>query len=192
MVCGAPNVDGGHGSIPSRPSGATLPGGLRIEKRKIRGETSEGMLCSARELGLGQDHDGILELDTDAAPGTPFSRPAAGRRPAGGRCRRPTGPTSWATRASRASWPRRYGVPFRLPAFPARPPSMSSGSARRQQSASVGGVARRHRGLEGCRRLHRRRDPRGQGRARRPTGWPGGSRRSACAPSTTSWTPPTT
>ena len=44
----------------------------RIERRKIRGNTSNGMLCSARELGLGKEHDGILELETDAAPGTPL------------------------------------------------------------------------------------------------------------------------
>ena len=55
---------------PFAPVGATLPGGLRIERRKLRGETSEGMLCSARELGLGQDGEGIWALDTDAAPGT--------------------------------------------------------------------------------------------------------------------------
>src|SRR5690242_11688546 len=49
-----------------------MPNGLKIEKRKIRGQTSNGMLCSARELGLGQEHDGIMELDLDVAPGTPF------------------------------------------------------------------------------------------------------------------------
>jgi len=43
-----------------------------IEKRKIRGFTSNGMLCSARELGLGEDHEGILALETEAAPGTPL------------------------------------------------------------------------------------------------------------------------
>ncbi len=71
VVCGAPNVTAGS-KYPFAPVGSTLPGGLTLEKRKIRGEVSEGMLCSARELGLGQDHDGILELTTDAAPGTPF------------------------------------------------------------------------------------------------------------------------
>ncbi len=71
VVCGAPNVTVGS-KYPFAPVGATLPGGLTLEKRKIRGEASEGMLCSARELGLGQEHDGILELTTDAAPGTPF------------------------------------------------------------------------------------------------------------------------
>jgi len=71
VVCGAPNVAAGK-KYPFAPVGSTLPGGLKLEKRKIRGEVSEGMLCSARELGLGQEHDGILELDTDAAPGTAF------------------------------------------------------------------------------------------------------------------------
>lgn len=69
VVCGAPNVQAGK-KYPFAPLGATLPGGLTIEKRKLRGVASEGMLCSARELGLGQDHDGILELDTPAEPGT--------------------------------------------------------------------------------------------------------------------------
>src|SRR5437870_706777 len=71
VVCGAPNVQAGK-SYPFAPVGATLPGGLKLERRKIRGVESNGMLCSAKELGLGVDHAGILELETDAAPGTPF------------------------------------------------------------------------------------------------------------------------
>ena len=76
VVCGAPNVAAGK-KYPFAPVGSSVPHGkgglpMRIEKAKLRGEASEGMLCSARELGLGQEHDGILELDTDAAPGTPF------------------------------------------------------------------------------------------------------------------------
>ncbi len=71
VVCGAPNVQAGK-AYPFAPVGATLPGGLKLERRKIRGVESNGMLCSAKELGLGGDHAGILELDTDALPGTPF------------------------------------------------------------------------------------------------------------------------
>ncbi len=71
VVCGAPNVVAGA-LYPFAPVGATLPGGLRIEKRKIRGAISEGMLCSARELGLGTDHQGILALDVAASPGDRF------------------------------------------------------------------------------------------------------------------------
>src|SRR5712671_1622529 len=71
VVCGAPNVQAGK-SYPFAPVGATLPGGLKLDRRKIRGVESNGMLCSAKELGLGGDHAGILELDTNAPPGTPF------------------------------------------------------------------------------------------------------------------------
>src|SRR2546425_2134309 len=71
VVCGAPNVQAGK-AYPFAPVGATLPGGLKLERRKIRGIESNGMLCSAKELGLGVDHAGILELETDAPPGTPF------------------------------------------------------------------------------------------------------------------------
>src|SRR4051794_13933776 len=71
VVCGAPNVTAGK-LYPFAMTGTVLPGGLKIQKRKIRGAISDGMLCSARELGLGEEHDGILELDVHVAPGTPF------------------------------------------------------------------------------------------------------------------------
>ncbi len=77
VVCGAPNVTVGA-KYPFARAGTTVPpsaknpAGLLIEKRKIRGFTSNGMLCSAQELNLGEDADGILELTTDAAPGTPL------------------------------------------------------------------------------------------------------------------------
>jgi phenylalanyl-tRNA synthetase beta chain len=71
VVCGASNVTVGT-LYPFARTGTTLPGGTTIEKRKIRGETSNGMLCSPDELGLGSDHDGIMALDVDVPPGTPF------------------------------------------------------------------------------------------------------------------------
>ena len=71
VVCGAPNVKVGA-KYPFAAAGTTLPGGLKLEKRKIRGATSNGMLCSARELALGEEHEGILELDTALPPGAPF------------------------------------------------------------------------------------------------------------------------
>jgi phenylalanyl-tRNA synthetase beta chain len=61
IVCGAPNVRAGL-KVAVAKVGAELPGGLVIKRAKIRGVESNGMLCSARELGLGEEHDGILEL----------------------------------------------------------------------------------------------------------------------------------
>ena len=71
LVCGAPNVTAGK-SYPYVPVGAVLPGGTKLERRTIRGVESNGMLASAKELGLGDDHTGILELETAAPPGTRF------------------------------------------------------------------------------------------------------------------------
>src|SRR5215813_15222122 len=65
VVCGAPNIEPGM-VVPFARVGAMLPGDFKIERRKIRGVVSEGMLCSARELGLGDDHAGILTLPADA------------------------------------------------------------------------------------------------------------------------------
>ena len=69
VICGAPNVEAGV-LYPFAPVGTTMPNGMKIERRKIRGELSNGMLCSARELDLGGDHEGILALTVEAAPGT--------------------------------------------------------------------------------------------------------------------------
>lgn len=69
IVCGAPNVAAGMKAALARP-GNRLPDGSKLRRRKIRGVASEGMLCSARELGLGEEADGILRLPDDAEPGT--------------------------------------------------------------------------------------------------------------------------
>lgn len=62
VVCGAPNVRAGM-IVPLATVGAKLPGGLVIKRSRIRGEESQGMLCSARELELSADADGILDLE---------------------------------------------------------------------------------------------------------------------------------
>jgi phenylalanyl-tRNA synthetase beta chain len=67
IVCGAPNVAAGQ-KVPCALVGARLPG-LDIKKAKLRGVESSGMLCSARELGLSQDHAGLLVLGDDAPVG---------------------------------------------------------------------------------------------------------------------------
>jgi len=71
VVCGAPNVTAGH-KYPYAAVGTVLPGGLKLTARKIRGVVSNGMLLSEREMALGTDQDGIMELATDAEPGTNF------------------------------------------------------------------------------------------------------------------------
>jgi phenylalanyl-tRNA synthetase beta chain len=71
VICGAPNVQAG-GWYPFAPVGATLPGGFTLKRAKIRGEYSNGMLCSPKELGLGEDHEGILELHGDFRAGESF------------------------------------------------------------------------------------------------------------------------
>ncbi len=67
IVCGAPNVAAGM-KVPCATVGATLPG-IEIKRAKLRGVESNGMLCSARELGLSEDHGGLLALPADAPVG---------------------------------------------------------------------------------------------------------------------------
>jgi len=71
VVCGAPNARTGMKGI-FAPAGSYIPGtGLALKASKIRGEDSNGMLCSSRELQLGDDHSGIIDLADDATTGMP-------------------------------------------------------------------------------------------------------------------------
>src|SRR5476651_577882 len=69
IVCGAPNCREGL-TVAVATIGAVLPGDFKIKAAKLRGEPSEGMLCSFSELGISEDHDGIIELPADATIGT--------------------------------------------------------------------------------------------------------------------------
>ena len=71
VVCGAPNVSKDQ-KVAFAPVGTILPGNLVLSKAKIRGETSEGMICSEKELEISDDHEGIMVLSQKAKPGTKF------------------------------------------------------------------------------------------------------------------------
>jgi phenylalanyl-tRNA synthetase beta chain len=72
IVCGAWNFGAGAKVAVALP-GATVAGGLTLERRKLRGETSEGMILAEDEIDLGTDHSGIMVLDDALAPGTPLA-----------------------------------------------------------------------------------------------------------------------
>ncbi|MGQ0486226.1 MAG: phenylalanine--tRNA ligase subunit beta, partial [Hyphomicrobiales bacterium] len=74
VVCGAPNARTGMKGV-FAAAGTIIPGtGAELKPGVIRGQASNGMLCSAREMGLGDDHDGIIELPDDAPVGEPFAK----------------------------------------------------------------------------------------------------------------------
>ena len=72
IVCGAPNVEAGQ-TVAVATVGCTLPGGMQIKKAKIRGVESRGMICAEDELGLSDNHDGIMVLSEKLAVGTSFA-----------------------------------------------------------------------------------------------------------------------
>ncbi len=72
IVCGAKNYKVGD-KVPLALPGAVMPGDFKIKTGKLRGVESEGMMCSAKELRLAEDSDGLLILSQDAVPGTPLS-----------------------------------------------------------------------------------------------------------------------
>jgi phenylalanyl-tRNA synthetase beta chain len=77
VVCGAPNVAAGQ-KVAVAVAGTRLPDGTKLKRSKIRGVASNGMILSSRELGLGDDHAGILVLDAAAPVGAPLPQVLAG------------------------------------------------------------------------------------------------------------------
>jgi phenylalanyl-tRNA synthetase beta chain len=77
IVCGAPNVAAGQKVAVIRP-GSALPDGTLVKRAKLRGIESAGMICSARELGLSDEHEGILVLDPGARVGAPLAEALGG------------------------------------------------------------------------------------------------------------------
>lgn len=71
IVCGAKNYKVGD-KVPLALPGAVMPGNFKIKTGKLRGIESEGMMCSAKELGLAEDSEGLLILPSDSQPGTPI------------------------------------------------------------------------------------------------------------------------
>ena len=78
IVCGAPNVAAGQLVAVASP-GAVMPDGTRLEKAKLRGQESDGMILAEDELAIGTEHDGIMVLDVDVAARGPAARRAADR-----------------------------------------------------------------------------------------------------------------
>ena len=158
VVCGAPNVAAGR-KYPFARVGASVPHGkgggpMKLERAKLRGEVSEGMLCSARELGLGQEHDGILELATDAAPGTPFleAMPLADYRLVVDVT--PNRPDLLGHKGIARELSASYGTPFRLPQIPGAE-RLDVPSARHAGAAdTVGGLRVAIEDAESCPRFH--------------------------------------
>lgn len=73
VVCGAPNARAGMKGVLGLPGAVVPANGMVLRKSAIRGVESNGMMCSTRELELGEDHDGIIELPDDAPIGTAFA-----------------------------------------------------------------------------------------------------------------------
>ncbi|MGE5925948.1 MAG: phenylalanine--tRNA ligase subunit beta [Gemmatimonadota bacterium] len=166
VVCGAANVTAGR-KYPFAPVGSTVPGrppkkpALTLDRRKIRGEVSEGMLCSLEELGFEPQGDGIWELDTEAPPGTPLLEAlplADDRLVVDVTANRPDllGHKGVARELAAS-----YGIPFRLPVIPGAvdidvPPSRriaESGGAGHSGTVT-GGVRVAIEDPEGCARFH--------------------------------------
>lgn len=81
IVCGAPNARAGLVGVLGLPGAVVPANGMALKVAAVRGVESNGMMCSVRELELGDEHDGIIELPEDAPVGTPFADYAGANDP---------------------------------------------------------------------------------------------------------------
>lgn len=152
VVCGAPNVTAGH-KYPFARLGTTMPGGMVIERRKIRGQASEGMLCSARELGLGEEHDGIYTLDTNAAPGAPLTDVLSAGDDRLVIDVTPNRPDLLGHKGIARELATSYGVPYRMPEIPGLVDVDLPTPTKFADEATVGGVRLAIADRQGCARF---------------------------------------
>ncbi len=153
VVCGAPNARTGMKGV-FAPAGTHIPGtGVDLKKGVIRGVDSNGMLCSEREMGMSQEHEGIIDLPGDAPIGQPFATLMGLDDPVIEIAITPNRPEASACAASRATWRRRASArssrgPTK-PKCPAASRARSPGAAisRRFESACPFVVGRYFRGV---------------------------------------------
>jgi phenylalanyl-tRNA synthetase beta chain len=117
IVCGAFNMAVGD-LVPLATTGTVMPNGMKIERRKMRGEVSNGMLCSPAELGFGDDHSGIMILAPDARPGTDLAAALGIERDVLYDLEvNPNRPDAMSVAGVARDLAARLRVPFRLPSF---------------------------------------------------------------------------
>ncbi|MEZ5178892.1 MAG: phenylalanine--tRNA ligase subunit beta [Acidimicrobiales bacterium] len=142
ICCGAFNMAVGD-RVPLATLGTTMPGGMHIERRKLRGEWSNGMLCSAREIGLGDDHAGILVLDGGPSLGTPIAEVLGIEPDVLWELEvNPNRPDAMSVAGLARDLAAKVGVGFRLPSPPAvvpagEPVTWASGGAGGRQGATT-------------------------------------------------------
>ena len=157
VACGASNVTAGR-LYPFARVGTSVPGGpkgpLAIGARAIGGVTSHGMLCSPAELGLSEESDGLWELATEAAPGTPLLEaiPLADHRLVVDVT--PNRPDLLGHKGVARELSASYGTPFRLPVIPGAEATDVPPPRRATTSGSAGGVAITIEDTDGCGRFH--------------------------------------
>lgn len=159
VVCGAPNVVAGA-RYPFARIGTTLPGGITIAQRTLRGELSQGMLCSGRELELSEDHEGLLTLETEAAPGTPLLDVLPVRDDRLDVDVTPNRPDLLGHKGVARELAAALGIPFRLPVIPGSRGDEVPATARAQGASGSTGGSGNLNGVrvvvepgEGCERL---------------------------------------
>ena len=185
ICCGAFNMAAGD-LVPLATVGTTMPDGRAIARAKLRGEWSNGMLCSGRELGLERRPRGHPRA---ARPGSRRARICAGRSISEPTCSSTstspaTGPRRCRWSASPGTWPPARGCPSPCP----NRSVVEAGRRARRGGPRAG----RDRGPRPLRPLRGPGAARASTSGRAPPGWPTASSPSACGRSTTSSTPPTT
>ena len=186
MICGATNFAVGDRVALALP-GAVLPGGFEIGARKTYGHISEGMICSASELAIGDDHSGILVLPADAPLGEDFVSYAGLRDEVFEIAVTPDRGYAVSVRGIARELASAFGVPFTDPAETDLPDAERA--RRRARLRGAGRLPGPHRRPDRLRPVRAARGARLRSRRPAPrcgcgSGWPG----AGCAPCRSRWT----